>query len=137
MALFLGNIAVSHYLAGRYGESHRYASEAVRVRPGFYGAHRLRCTSLARIGRVEEARSLLAMLRSEQSQLSIAWIRANVPYQTPELMDRFLEGMRMAGSERTLKAALGQKLPLALMHRETAPPSVTDQPRPEASPRAG
>ena len=97
MALFLGNIAVSHYLAGRYAESHRYASEAARVRPGFYGAHRLRCASLARMGRVAEARFLLATVRTEQSQLSLAWIRANVPYQTPELMERFLEGMRMAG----------------------------------------
>jgi hypothetical protein len=97
MALFLGNIAVSHYLAGHYAESLRYASEAARVRPGFYGAHRLRCASLARMGRVAEARSLLATVRTEQSQLSLAWIRANVPYQTPELMDRFLEGMRMAG----------------------------------------
>ena len=83
MALFLGNIAVSHYLAGRHAESHRYASEAARVRPGFYGAHRLRCASLAQMGHVEEARSLLTRLRTEQSQLSLAWIRANVPYQTP------------------------------------------------------
>jgi TolB-like protein len=97
MALFLGNIAVSHYLAGRHAESHRYASEATRVRPGFYGAHRLRCACLARMGRVAEARSLLATVRTEQPQLSLAWIRANVPYQTPELMERFLEGMRMAG----------------------------------------
>ena len=46
---------------------------------------------------IAEARSLLATVRSEQPQLSLAWIRANVPYQTPELMERFLEGMRMAG----------------------------------------
>jgi TolB-like protein/DNA-binding winged helix-turn-helix (wHTH) protein len=97
MVLFLGTIAVSHYLAGRYGESFRYASEAARVRPGFQGAHRLRCASLARMGRIAEARSLLAEVRSEQPQLSLGWIRANVPYQTPELMERFLEGMRMAG----------------------------------------
>jgi TolB-like protein len=97
MALFLGTIAVSHYLAGRYAESFRHASEAARVRPGFHGAHRLRCASLAQTGRIEEARSLLAMVLTEQPQLSLGWIRANVPYQTPELMDRFLDGMRMAG----------------------------------------
>jgi TolB-like protein len=97
MVLFLGTIAVSHYLAGRYAESLRYATEAAQVRPGFQGAHRLRCASLARMGRIAEARSLLATVRSEQPQLSLGWIRANVPYQTPELMERFLEGMRMAG----------------------------------------
>ena len=97
MALFLGTIAVAHYLAGRYAESLRYATEAARARPGFHGAHRLRCASLARTGRIAEARSLLATVRAEQPQLSLGWIRANVPYQTPELMERFLEGMRMAG----------------------------------------
>jgi TolB-like protein len=97
MVLFLGTIAVSHYLAGRYAESLRYATEAARVRPGFHGAHRLRCASLAQTRRIAEARSLLATVRTEQPQLSLAWIRANVPYQTPELMERFLEGMRMAG----------------------------------------
>jgi TolB-like protein/DNA-binding winged helix-turn-helix (wHTH) protein len=97
MALFLGTIAVAHYLAGRYSEGLRFANEAAQVRPGFHGANRLRCASLARIGRISEARSLLATVRAEQPQLSLGWIRANVPYQTSELMERFLEGMRMAG----------------------------------------
>jgi Flp pilus assembly protein TadD len=97
MVLFLGTIAVSHYLAGRYAESLRYATEAAQVRPGFQGAHRLRCASLARTGHIAEARSLLATVQAEQPQLSLGWIRANVPYQTPELMERFLEGMRIAG----------------------------------------
>ena len=97
MALFLGTIAVAHYVAGRYAEGLRYATEGARARPGFHGAHRLRCASLAQTGRIAEARSLLAKMRAEQPQLSLGWIRTNVPYQTPELMERFLDGMRMAG----------------------------------------
>jgi TolB-like protein/DNA-binding winged helix-turn-helix (wHTH) protein len=97
LALFLGTIGVAHYLAGRYAEALRCTTEAASVRPGFHGAHRLRCASLARTGRIAEAQSLLATVRSEQPQLSPSWIRANVPYQTPELMERFLEGMRKAG----------------------------------------
>lgn len=99
MAQFHGAIAVAHYLAGRYADALHYTTEAARLRPGFQGAHRLRCASLARIGRLEEARALLAVLRREQPQLSAAWVRANVPYQTPELLERFLKGMRMAGLE--------------------------------------
>jgi hypothetical protein len=49
------------------------------------------------MGRIPEARSLLATIRTEQPHLSLAWIRTTVPYQTPELMERFLDGMRMAG----------------------------------------
>jgi TolB-like protein len=97
MALFLGAIAVAHYTAGRYSEAAHYTMEALRLRPGFQGAQRLRCASLAQAGRLEEARAFLATIRCEQPQLSINWVRASVPYQTPELMERFLDGMRKAG----------------------------------------
>ena len=101
MAMFLGAIAVAHYGAGRYADALRHAEELLRSRPGFQGAQRLRCASLAQTGRIDEARSFLAMIRREQPQLSIDWIRASVPYQTPELMERFLEGMRKAGLDET------------------------------------
>jgi hypothetical protein len=74
-----------------------YATEAARLRPGFHGVQRMRCASLAQAGRVEEARSFLATLLREQPQLSIDWLQANVPYQTPQLLERYLEGMRKAG----------------------------------------
>ena len=101
MALFLGAIAVAHYGAGRYADSLRHSEELLRSRPGFQGAQRLRCASLAQTGRIDEARSFLAEIRREQPQLSIEWIRASVPYQTPELMERFLEGIRKAGLNET------------------------------------
>jgi TolB-like protein/cytochrome c-type biogenesis protein CcmH/NrfG len=97
MALFLGGIAVAHYGAGRYAEALRVSEELLRLRPGFQGAQRLHCASLAQTGQIDEARSFLAMIRREQPQLSIDWIKASVPYQTPQLMERFLEGMRKAG----------------------------------------
>jgi TolB-like protein len=97
MAIFLGGIAVAHYCAGRYMEAARCAEEQLRVRPGFHGGQRLRCASLAQAGRIDEAREFLDLVRGEQPQLSIDWIRASVPYQTLELMERFLDGMRKAG----------------------------------------
>jgi TolB-like protein/Flp pilus assembly protein TadD len=97
MPIFVGAIAVAHYCAGRYAEAARYAEEQLRLRPGFYGGQRLRSASLAQAGRIDEAREFLKLVRSEQPQLSIEWIRASVPYQTPELMERFLDGMRKAG----------------------------------------
>jgi TolB-like protein/tetratricopeptide (TPR) repeat protein len=96
-AMFIGGIAVAHYVSGRYAEAARFSEELVRLRPGFHGAQRLRCASLARVGRVEEARAVLVELRRAHPELTIAWIRASVPYQTPELMERFLDGMRKAG----------------------------------------
>jgi tetratricopeptide (TPR) repeat protein len=97
MALFLGPVSVAHYVAGRYAEAVRYASETLRLRPDFQGMQRLYCASLAQAGRIDEARTLLASVRRQQPQLSIAWLRASVPYQTPQIMGRFLDGMRKAG----------------------------------------
>jgi hypothetical protein len=68
----------------------------MRLRPGFQGAQRLHCASLAQTGRIEE-RAYLEAIRREQPQLSIEWIRGSVPYQTEGLMERFLEGMGKAG----------------------------------------
>jgi TolB-like protein/Flp pilus assembly protein TadD len=96
-AMFLGGITVANYLAGRYAEAFETSEQLLRLRPGFHGAQRLRCASLAQMGRVEEARQSLAALRREQPQLSIEWIKSSVPYQTPELMEGFLAGMRKAG----------------------------------------
>ena len=97
MALFLGAIAVAHYTAGRYDEAARFSAEALRLRPGFQGAQRLRCASLAQAGQLDEARSLLVTVHREQPDLSLDWVRAHVPYQTPALMERFLDGLRLAG----------------------------------------
>ncbi len=97
MALNLGTMAVAHYVAGRYLEAVRFTTEAARLRPGFQGAHRLWCASLAQAGQIAKAREHLETVKHEQPQLSLDWLRRNVPYQTPELMERFLEGMRKAG----------------------------------------
>jgi TolB-like protein/DNA-binding winged helix-turn-helix (wHTH) protein/Flp pilus assembly protein TadD len=99
MAQFHGAIAVAHYVAGRYASALRYTTEAARLRPGFQGAHRLRCACLAQTGETAQASALLELLRRDQPRLSTAWIRANVPYQSPEIMERFLNGMRLAGLE--------------------------------------
>ena len=93
----LGAIAVAHYAAGRYTEAIERSLEAQRLRPGFQGSRRLLCASLAQAGRIDEARLLLATIRGEQPQLSLAWIRENVPYQTPALMEQYLDGFRKAG----------------------------------------
>ncbi|HZQ01695.1 MAG TPA: winged helix-turn-helix domain-containing tetratricopeptide repeat protein [Reyranella sp.] len=97
MALFFAALAVAHYAAGRYAEAGHYATQSARLRPGFYAAQRMRCASLAQVGLVDEARSLLAGVRREQPQLSLNWARVNVPYQTPQLTERYLEGLRKAG----------------------------------------
>ena len=84
MALFLGaHRGRSLCAPGDMRKRSEIHDEALRLRPGFQGAQRLRCASLAQTGRIDEARSYLATVRREQPQLSLDWIRASVPYQTP------------------------------------------------------
>jgi TolB-like protein len=99
MALFRGSIAVAHFTAGRYAEALHHTTEAARLRPGFQGAQRMRCACLALCGRIAEARAHLTIVRRQQPHLSLGWIRASVPYQSPDTMERFLDGMRKAGLE--------------------------------------
>jgi TolB-like protein len=97
MAMFFGGIAVAHYTAGRFDRALHYSDELLRLRPGFQGAQRMRCAALAQLGRIAEARQYLEHVKIGQPQLTLQWIRESVPYQSPETMERFLDGMRKAG----------------------------------------
>ena len=101
MALFRGGTAIAYFTARRFEEALRLTEENLRLRPGFQGALRLHCATLAQSGRIEEARAFLSILRRDhRPQLTIAWVRENVPYQTPELMELFIDGLRKAGLDQ-------------------------------------
>jgi TolB-like protein len=98
MARFLGGMAIAHYTARRFEEAVKYTRENLRLRPGFQGAQRLHAASLAQTGRCEEARAFLSSVRrTHRPALTLAWARENVPYQTPELIELFVDGLRKAG----------------------------------------
>ena len=76
-----------------------YTTEALRLRPGFQGAQRLRCASLAQAGRVDEARAVScngaaraarAIDRLDQGERSLPDARAD---------GALSGGMRKAGLE--------------------------------------
>jgi tetratricopeptide (TPR) repeat protein len=95
-SFFFVGFAAAHYLARSYDEAVRWARQAVQLRPGYLGAHRMLCASLAQAGQLEEAAVALNALRQRQPNVSMAWVEQSVLY-TPRQMPRFLEGMRKAG----------------------------------------
>src|SRR5450830_1176761 len=97
-AVFKAGFAAAHYLAGRYAKAVEYSSTALQQRSAFTAGYRIHCASLAQNGQSDEARAVLARLKELQPDVSIAWIKQNVPYQ-PGPMAKFLEGMRKAGLE--------------------------------------
>ena len=94
--IFFAPIGAAHYMAGRYQDAVKWARKSVRQRPGYMGAHRILCASLAQAGQIEEAKAAMSTLRQLQPDLSVAWIKKSVPY-TSDPMVRFLDGMRKAG----------------------------------------
>lgn len=95
-SFFICGVAGAHYLAGRYDDAIRSGKRAVQLRPGYAGAHRILCASLAQAGHIGEARAALEKVRNLQPNISIAGIRQSVPY-TAGPMEKFVEGMRKAG----------------------------------------
>ena len=97
-SLVFGGISAAHYMAGRYSEAVKYGRQGVELRPGLISAHRILCASLAQAGQIEEAKAVMTTLRQLHPAMTIAWIKASVPY-TAEPMAKFLEGLRKAGLE--------------------------------------
>jgi TolB-like protein len=95
-SFFFVGIASAHYLAGRFAEAVKWARQAMQLRPGYLGAHRILCASLAQAGQIEEAAKALSTLRQLHPNTSIAWVEESILY-TPRQLPRFLDGMRKAG----------------------------------------
>jgi len=95
-AIYMGGMAVSHYLAGRYELAVDWARKAVQQGPSVTAPHRILCASLAQAGRVDEARAVLARMREMQPYISVDWVERMVPY-TAARMPHFLDGLKKAG----------------------------------------
>jgi adenylate cyclase len=94
--LFNTNLAIAHYVAGRYAEAVAFGRKAVQQRPGFTPGLRIYSASLAQTGQIEEARATLDQLRSLQPAISISWIEENIPYK-PQAMAKLVAGLCKAG----------------------------------------
>lgn len=94
--MYLAPKGAAFYTAGNYDEAISWARQAVRLRPGYLGGHRLLCAALAQSGRADEASAALAALLAIRPEANLAWVRDSVPY-TGESLDRFLDGLRKAG----------------------------------------
>jgi adenylate cyclase len=95
-ARILAGVSAAHYLRGRYPEAVKWARQAVQLRPGVLGGHRMLCASLAQAGQVDEAKAAMNTLRQLQPDISIAVVKQSVPYAAKE-MAHFLDGLCKAG----------------------------------------
>ena len=94
---FSGAKAVALFLGGDLEETVRVVNRTLDMRPELVGAIRLKCSALAHLGRLEEAREVLARVLELQPDTSLAALEQAQPYATDQGMRYFLEGMKLAG----------------------------------------
>jgi TolB-like protein/class 3 adenylate cyclase len=95
-AFYFSGTGVAHYMARNYTQAVDWARSSIRERPDYTAGRRILCASLAQAGMTKEASDELAILQSQQNELSIEWIEQHVPY-TQKAMPHFIDGMRKAG----------------------------------------
>jgi TolB-like protein len=94
--MYLAPKGAAFYTAGDYEAAITWARQAVRLRPGYLGGHRLLTAALAQSGRTAEAAAAVAALRALRPDASLGWARRSVPY-TVRTIEHFIDGLRKAG----------------------------------------
>jgi TolB-like protein len=88
---------VAHLLAGRYEESLSWTRRTMQAYPDFPAAWRVAATCHALAGQIEEAKATCARLRELEPQLRVRNIRELFAPYRPADLEKFEEGLRMAG----------------------------------------
>jgi len=90
--------ANAHFFAGRYDEASSWAAMALREWPDFQTALRIGAASNALAGRLEEAKNVRERLQKLDPALHISNLEDELgPYDRPEDIARYVEGLRAAG----------------------------------------
>jgi pentatricopeptide repeat protein len=97
MFAFCEALALVHLTLGRYGEGLRWAEAAIRENSGL-PALRYKLSLCGHLGRYEEARECCCRMREAHAEPTITALSRDMPRGvTPEVTDRFIEGLRKAG----------------------------------------
>jgi Flp pilus assembly protein TadD len=89
--------ALAHFAAGRYDSAVEWARRAVTKRPHVPFVYAALAASLALRGDVAEARDALAHVARRNERLDLGGIGAVVGSTAPDILERFIAGLRLAG----------------------------------------
>jgi adenylate cyclase len=88
---------LTYALAGEYAKAVEMGRRVVAENPNYFAAYRPLITSLARTGAIDEARTLLDKLLSNEPQFSIGWFRSKYPPLGGDRLAQYLKGFREVG----------------------------------------
>ena len=89
-------MAFAHFFAARYKESLSLATRSIQRQPNFPGAQRIRMSSLAMSGRIEEARCACDAVLQADPALRISGIKS-APFRRLEDVEKLSQAWRLAG----------------------------------------
>jgi tetratricopeptide (TPR) repeat protein len=95
--LYAGIIAIAHLAARRFEQAIEWADRAVYEQPRLVTAMRLKVVANAHLGRLDEARAELSRVLAIDPKLTIAGFREQAVYQAPEVLELYVDGLRLAG----------------------------------------
>jgi TolB-like protein len=88
---------VALFAAADYEAAADQARRGIRKLPLAPGSYRVLATSLGQLGRREDARPVVDRLLELQPGITVAWARENIPVPPSDFLDRYVEGLRLAG----------------------------------------
>ena len=94
--LYLSGLAAALCFSGRTEEAAEWAAKAVQEGPKWTTGYRVLASSLAQLGRVDEAKAVMQRLLALEPNYVLAMtVRV---YRPSPAIERYLEGLRMAGA---------------------------------------
>ena len=91
------NIAVAHLVARRFEQAIEWADRALHDQPRTVAGMRAKVVALAHLGRLDAAGTELSRALAVQPKLTIAGFREQAVYQAPEVLELYVDGLRLAG----------------------------------------
>jgi TolB-like protein/cytochrome c-type biogenesis protein CcmH/NrfG len=98
-AIYCGIAAYAQFVGRNYEEAMRLAREAIRQRADFVGGHRVLAAAAGIAGHADVAAAALVGLRRVQPNISIAWLKRQMPISQDAEREHYLQGFRRAGLE--------------------------------------
>lgn len=90
-------MGLAHFAAGRPAEAIAFAEQALAERPGLTWPYRDLATYQATLGNLDAAKAALERFRGVREDISLASVRDSLRFMYPDLLDRYVKGLELAG----------------------------------------
>lgn len=90
-------MGIAYFLKRRFDEAASKLLLSIQNHPGFPNSYRTLAACYAHMGRLDEARAIVARLRTITPQV----VPSDLPWRNPEHRELFLSGLRQAAGEET------------------------------------